>query len=98
VAKFSKSRVWDKVPEGSAVIFEGTQTFLQHSVGLVDGNSYVKKQLYSFICFNRTPTCDGRTDRHRTTEYTMLAKRFTVKRGCRITINVATKVNVPFPG
>ena len=25
VAKFSKSGVWDKVPQGSAVIFEGTR-------------------------------------------------------------------------
>ena len=32
VAKFSQSRVWSKIPEGSTLIFEGTWISLQHSV------------------------------------------------------------------
>ena len=32
---------------------------------LVEGSSHAKSQLDSFSRFNRTPTCDGETDRHR---------------------------------
>jgi len=33
VAKSYKSRIWDKVPEGSSLIFGYTLIFLEHSVG-----------------------------------------------------------------
>ena len=36
-----------------------------NSVGRVEGSSRAKNQLDSFIRFDRTPTCDGRTGRHR---------------------------------
>ena len=62
MAKFSKSRVWSKIPEGSAVIFEGTWTSLKDSVGMVEGSYHAKNQLDSFIRFDRTPTCDRQTD------------------------------------
>ena len=38
MVKFSESRVWDKVPEGSPVIFGDTQISLKHSVGQVEGS------------------------------------------------------------
>jgi len=62
VAKFSKSGLYDRVPEGSAVIFGDNGISFYHSVGRVEGSSHAKKQLDSFIRFRRTPTCDGETD------------------------------------
>jgi len=58
VVKFSKSRVWDKVPEGSTLIFGGTQIFLHTSVGQVEGSLHAKNQLNRFSHFSRIPTCD----------------------------------------
>ena len=51
-----------------------------NSVGPMEGNSHAKNQLYSFIRFDRTPTCDGRTDRHRTMASTADAQHRAVKR------------------
>ena len=63
VAKFSKSGLYDRVPEGSAVIFGDNKNFLltQCRTG---GRKLTcqEKQLDSFIRFRRTPTCDGETD------------------------------------
>ena len=64
VAKFSKSGVWDKIPEGSALIFGDNLISFSHIVGRVKGSSQAKNQLDSFIRFTRTPTSDGRTDGH----------------------------------
>ena len=33
VTKFSKSKVWDKVPEGGTLIFGDTQISLQYTLG-----------------------------------------------------------------
>jgi len=33
VAKLSKSKVWDKVPEGSSLVFQDTLISVKHSVG-----------------------------------------------------------------
>jgi len=65
VAKFSKSEVSDKVPEGSALILVDNRISFYHNVGRVEGSSHAKNQLDSFIRFDRTPTCDGQTDRYR---------------------------------
>jgi len=61
VAKFSKSGVWDKVPEGSALIFGDNRISFKYSVGRMEGSSHAKNQLDLFSRFNRTPTCDGQT-------------------------------------
>jgi len=52
---FSKSRVWDKVPEESARIFEVTRISLKHTVGQVEGSLHAKNQLNPFSHFSRTP-------------------------------------------
>ena len=56
-AKFSNSRVRDKVPEESILIFEGTGISCYHSV-----SSHAKNHLDSSNRFGRTPTCDRQTD------------------------------------
>jgi len=43
VAKFFKSRVWDKVPEGSAFIFRETLIFLKYSVAHRSSETYMQK-------------------------------------------------------
>ena len=58
VAKFSKSRVWNKSSRGQYPYFGGTRIFLQHTV------VYAKNQFDSFSHFNATPTCDRQTDTH----------------------------------
>ena len=73
MAKFSKSGIWDKVPEGNTLIFGDTQVSLQHGVADVEGSPYAEYQLESSISFNTIPACDGRTDRHITTANTALA-------------------------
>ena len=60
VAKFSKSRVWNKVPERSTLISEDTRISLQHSVGQVE-SSHTKNQADSSSSFDRTTTCDRQT-------------------------------------
>ena len=44
-AKVSKSRIWDKVPEGRTLIFGDRPTLisLKHSIARVEGNLYAKK-------------------------------------------------------
>ena len=65
MAKFYKSGVPEfKVPEEIALIFGYNRIFFYHSVGRAEG-SHAKKQLDSFSRFDKTPTCDGQTDRHR---------------------------------
>ena len=64
MAKFLKSGVWDKVPEGSTVIFGDTQISLFQSVGQVGGSIRAKNQLDSCSRFDTTPACDGQTDAH----------------------------------
>ena len=51
VAKCSKSRVSDKVPEGSVLIFR--DTIAKHSVGQVEGNLCKKYQLDQCCHFHR---------------------------------------------
>ena len=43
MAKFSESGVWDKVPEGSTLIFVDISISLKHSVRLVDKILRAKK-------------------------------------------------------
>ena len=50
---------------GKYLIFWGTQISLQHSVGKVERSSHVKEQIDLFSRFDKTPTCDRQTDRHR---------------------------------
>jgi len=57
MAKISISGVWDKVPEGSSLIFGDTR-FLQHSIGQVEGSSHAKNQLDASV----TIDCDRQTD------------------------------------
>ena len=61
MAKFSKARVWSKVPDGSILIFYRYSNFLiiQCRIGRIEGSSHAKNQPTSF----RTPTRDG--DGHR---------------------------------
>ena len=70
VAKFSKSGVWNKVPEGSSLIFGDTSIPFRHSVG-AERSLYTRNQLDAF----RTRTCDGQTDGHTVIANTALAKR-----------------------
>jgi len=37
---FSKSRVWNKVPEGSALIFDDIRVPIQHTIGQAEGSLY----------------------------------------------------------
>ena len=62
VAKFSKSGVLDKVPEGSVLIFGDNRISFKHSVAWIKGSSHAENQLDSFSRFDRTPTCDRQTD------------------------------------
>jgi len=60
----TKSRVYEKVPEGSTLIFVDTRISWKHSVlWLVERSLHAKKQTNPFIPSARTPTCD----RHRQT-------------------------------
>jgi len=45
VAKFLKSGIWDKVPEGSILVFDDTLMFLKHSVGKSSVTYIANKQL-----------------------------------------------------
>ena len=58
--------VWDKVPEGSTLIFGYTRIYFQDSVGRVEKSSDAKNQLDSFSRFDRILTCDRQkqTDGH----------------------------------
>ena len=58
MVRFFKSGVWDKVPEGSALIFADTRISLKHSVGVVEGSHHTKNWINPFIRFDRTLTCD----------------------------------------
>jgi len=60
---FFKSRVWDKIPEGSTFIFGDTRISWQYSVGQVEGSLYAKNQLDSSSGFDTIPASDGRSDR-----------------------------------
>jgi len=57
----STSEVWDKVPEGSTLIFGDTQISLKHAVGRVKRSLHAKNQLDSSNHFDTIPACDGRT-------------------------------------
>jgi len=62
VAKFSKSGVYDKVPEGSALIFGDNQLSFEHSVGRVEGSSRAKtSSIRSAVSIEHRLV----TDRHR---------------------------------
>jgi len=64
VAKFSKSGVWDKVPEGSALIFGDTRAFFVITqCGIGGKKPPCQNQLDSYSRFNTIPACDRRTDR-----------------------------------
>ena len=74
VAKFSKSGVWDKVPEGSTLILGDTHISLQHIMGQVEGRKpHAKNQLDSSSRFDTIPAYDrraeGRTDGHDDSTY-----------------------------
>jgi len=45
-------------------IVRGTQISRKHGVGYTGRRFLAKSQLDSFSGFDRTPTCDGQTDRH----------------------------------
>ena len=81
-AKFSKSRVWDKVPEESTLFWRYSNFLLTQ----VEVRSRAKNQLDSFSSFDRTPACDRRwdreTDRHRAIASSALAYRRAGKTGC----------------
>jgi len=64
VAKFSKSGLSDKVPEGSALIFGDNRISFQHSTQCRMGGRKLtcQKKLDSFSRFDGTPTCDRQTD------------------------------------
>ena len=66
---FSKTGVWNKVPEGSTLIFGDTWISFEVTQCRKGEKklSCQKNQLDSFGRFARTPTCDRRTqtDRHR---------------------------------
>ena len=53
---------FDKVPEGSTLIFAGTWVSLYRSVVSVKRSLRAKKELDPSIHFDRTPTCDKQTD------------------------------------
>ena len=59
MAKFSKSEVRDKVPEGSTLIFGDTQISLQT---VWEGSPHDKYHLDSSSRFDTIPACDGQTD------------------------------------
>ena len=65
VAKFSKSTVYRKVPEGTKLIFGGTWISLKHSLGWIKGSSHAKNQLYPSSHFDTIPGFDGWADRGR---------------------------------
>jgi len=63
VAKFSKPRVWDKVPEGSRpTLFWKYPNFPITQSRQVDGSSQTKNQPDSFTRFSITPVCDRQAD------------------------------------
>jgi len=64
VAKFSRSGVWDKVPEGSTLIFGDVRISFQHSVRQVERKLPCQNQLDSFSRFDRTPTCNTQARRN----------------------------------
>jgi len=61
VAKFSQSRICDKIPEGSTLIFGDTLISIKHSVAWVEENLYAKSQLDPCSHFNTIPACDRHT-------------------------------------
>jgi len=63
VAKFSRSGVWDKVPEGSTLIFGDVRISFQHNVGQVERKLPCQNQLDSFSRFDRTPTVNTQARR-----------------------------------
>jgi len=58
-----KSRVWDKVPEGSAIIFGDTLISLQNSVAQIEGSLYAK-EIISSIRAAVSTQCWRVTDKH----------------------------------
>jgi len=79
MAKFSKSRVWGKVPEGSPLIFWRYPNFLATQLRIGQRKSYAKNQLYLCSPFDTNglwqTNAHTQTDRHMTTAYTALAQR-----------------------
>ena len=61
VAKFSKSRVWSKVPDGCNLLFEGDLNFLITQCRIGRRKLPYPNQPDSFIRFDRTQTCDRQT-------------------------------------
>jgi len=62
VAKFSKFRLPDEVPEWRTFIFEIPEFPITQCIGYLEGSSRAKShQLDAFSRFDRTPTCDRRT-------------------------------------
>ena len=64
---FLQSRISDKVPGESTLIFVDTQISLKHSIGLVEKKLRAKNLINPFMAFDTTPTYDRQTqtDRHR---------------------------------
>jgi len=94
VAKFSKSGVWDKVPEGNTLIFGDTQISVQRSVGLVEGSHHAEtSSIRPVIPIQYRLVADGQTDGHMTTAqaYTALAKYIAQK------TNIETKIPTKWP-
>ena len=73
VEKFSQSRIWDKVTEGSTLIFGVTRISLKHSIMIGREKPPYKNQINPFNRFDTTPACDRETDGHSTTANTALA-------------------------
>jgi len=59
---FLKSRVWDKVPEGSTLILEIPESRYDTVYDRLTV-AYAKNELDPFSRFDTIPVCDGRSDR-----------------------------------
>jgi len=66
VGKFSKSGVYEKVPEGSTLV--DTWISLKHSARLVERSLHAKIQIDPLIPSDRTLTCDRQIDRETDTD------------------------------
>ena len=55
----AKFRVWDKVPEGSSLIFGDIQITIQHNLGVTESSLFWTKNQFDLLgYFNTTSACD----------------------------------------
>ena len=74
MAKFSKSRVWDRVPEASALLWKMTEfRFTSAHCRICWRKPPCQKWADPFGRFDRTLTCDKHRHQHTTTANTALA-------------------------